>query len=517
MPSEIPRTLQAPLATGGSGTTDLLRDLVEQLDAVVFRFDADGRWTYLSPAWSRRLGWDVAGSLGQLAAKFIERADRDQLFRNWGEMRNGRRCSYAHEVRVSVAGGGYRWMMVNARAQRGPGGELLNVTGTFTDISGLKAGLAELANARAAAETANRSKSEFLSTMSHELRTPLNAVIGLSESLLEFGPPFDPARTQRYLGIIQDSGRQLLAQINDVLDVARLEAGRITVDAESLDLRALCTTVLELAQREIRARRLVIETQFPPEPLLVRGDERLLRQVMQNLVSNAVKFTPEGGRIELTATRLSSGGGAVAIADTGIGIPADKMSLLFKPFSQVDSTLGRRFGGTGLGLLLVDRLVRLHGGQVRVTSTPGKGSTFTIELPSPVANDDDRLLVRSRVVVVENDSYRHTLLGDALRQYGLEVVICEHPDCVGQAVRAGQPSLVLVNLGLLPADDLTWIRKLRDRPGGAEHAIVAMTSLPNPMLEERCRADGADACVAVPGTAAELGPLIRRFAGVALA
>jgi PAS domain S-box-containing protein len=368
----------------GQASAREFRDLVNSLDDVVFRFDEAGRWSYLSPAWERRLGWKIDDCLGRAAVKFVHREERGHVLHHWSSVLAGEFHDYRREVRFLEAGGGFRWMLVSARGLRDDDGALRGVTGTLTDVSAFKAVEAELIAARAAAEVANKAKSEFLSTMSHELRTPLNAVIGLSESLLEIGPPFDPDRTRRYLGLIQQSGRQLLAQINDILDLARIEAGRVQVHGTRFDVRSLCHAVLEAVQRDCAAKGLTVHVDAPGDPVAIWADERLLRQVMQNLVSNAVKFTGPRGRVTLSVERRASGGLGLSVSDTGIGIAPAKIGLLFKPFSQLDSSLSRQFGGTGLGLVLVERIVRLHGGTVTVQSEPGKGSTFTVELPAAV-------------------------------------------------------------------------------------------------------------------------------------
>ncbi len=378
MPASLP---PVEGAAAGRSATDDYQELVDSLDDVVFRFDGDGRWTFLSSAWAKRLGWDAAACLGRAAVKYVHPLDRALVFQNWAEVLSGRAHAYRGDVRFLEAGGGFRWMLVSARGLRDAQGALRGVTGTLTDVSAAKAVEAELIAAHAAAEAANRSKSEFLSTMSHELRTPLNAVIGLTESLLEVGPPFDPDRTTRYLGIIHASGRQLLAQINDILDLARLEAGKTRPNPAAFDLGSMCRSSAEAVRRAAEAKSLAVEVRRTPGPVIVQADERLIRQVLQNLLSNAVKFTPAQGRVTVEVEGRSGGGARFTVRDTGIGIAPEKLHLLFKVFSQVDGSLARQYGGTGIGVALVDRIVRLHGGTVTVESAPGAGSTFTIDLP----------------------------------------------------------------------------------------------------------------------------------------
>jgi signal transduction histidine kinase len=259
------------------------------------------------------------------------------------------------------------------RTFRAPKGEYLNANNTQDDLA--------LIAAKREAETADRAKSEFLSTMSHELRTPLNAVIGLSESLLEDGADGEPERLRKYLEIIHRSGRQLLSQINDVLDLARIEAGQIRLVPAPVDLGAVGAVSAEAHQRVARARGITVSSRRVDRTLRVAADERLLRQALGNLLSNAIKFTPEGGTVAVEVDECPGGMARVTVRDSGIGIPPEKVGLLFRPFLQLDSSLTRKFGGTGLGLSLVDRIVRMHGGRVEVESEVGRGSAFSVMLP----------------------------------------------------------------------------------------------------------------------------------------
>jgi signal transduction histidine kinase len=222
--------------------------------------------------------------------------------------------------------------------------------------------------------------------MSYELRTPLNAVLGLSESLLESGPSLDPDKTRRYLELIHRGGRQLLALINDILDLASLESGQSLPVMTAIHADSLCDAVVVSLGTSARQKELGLRIDAPVN-IVFYGDRGLLMQALHNLIHNAIKFTPSGGDIVLAAC-TRPGGIRISVKDTGVGIPADKFDRLFKPFSQIDASLSRRFPGTGLGLVIVERIARLHRGSVRVESAPGQGSTFILDLPSgsPPAN-----------------------------------------------------------------------------------------------------------------------------------
>jgi PAS domain S-box-containing protein len=364
----------------GSFETSDYQELINNIDDVVFRVSGGGCWELLNPAWEKQLGWGVAACLGRNAARFIDPRDRGEAFRRWRMFLRGEKNTFRGELRILDAAGRSRWMLVSARGLAGEQGQLRGAIGTLADITAAKTVEGELIAARAAAETANKSKSEFLSTMSHELRTPLNAVIGLSESLIEVGPPFEAERTKRYLGIIHQSGRKLLGQINDIIDLARIEAGRTKPNFVSLDLGVVCAGATEVAQRDARLKPVALTLRRPEKPVRVAADEKLIRQLVHNLISNAVKFTPANGSVVVEISALPEGGGRIAVQDTGIGIAAEKLANLFRPFTQGDASLTRHYAGTGLGLALVDRIAQLHGGKVTVQSALGQGSTFTLTL-----------------------------------------------------------------------------------------------------------------------------------------
>jgi len=229
-------------------------------------------------------------------------------------------------------------------------------------------------------EIANRHKSEFLANMSHELRTPLNAVIGFSEVLLErmFGE-VNP-KQEEYLNDILSSGKHLLSLINDILDLSKIEAGRMELESQPFDLPAALDNALTLIRERAARHGLRLEVTVDPGLGEVKGEERKVKQVLLNLLSNAVKFTPEGGKISLSAS-LNDGMAEISVADTGVGIAPEDQEAIFEEFRQVGSDYARKREGTGLGLALARRLVALHGGRLWVESEPGKGSTFTFTLP----------------------------------------------------------------------------------------------------------------------------------------
>jgi PAS domain S-box-containing protein len=273
------------------------------------------------------------------------------------------------------------WISENARAVRDWAGELVCYEGTVEDVSGKFETERNLRIALRQAEIANKMKAAFLAAMSHELKTPLNAVLGFSEIIRDemLGPAGVPAYVE-YAADIHRSGARLLAVINDVLDVSRLEGGLLTIEARRENL-------LDIVERAIRLGRALthdereVETIFPPDMPGLHVDPQRLAQALGNLIANALKFTPVLGTITLEARRQADGGLALIVSDTGIGMAEETIAQALEPFRQLDGSLARRFEGAGLGLSLSKALAELHGGSIAILSKVGEGTRVTLTLP----------------------------------------------------------------------------------------------------------------------------------------
>ncbi|HLO77015.1 MAG TPA: ATP-binding protein, partial [Magnetospirillum sp.] len=276
-------------------------------------------------------------------------------------------------------------------------GRVIYIIPEGREITHIKRAEQELVAAALLAEAANNAKSAFLAAVSHELRTPLNAIIGFSETIIEqvFGP-LSNDRYAEYITMIHAAGSHLRDVIEDVLDVARIEAGEWTLQEDELDLRECLDGAVRMISRKAEARQVALYTDLPADLPRLRADPLRLRQMVLNLLSNAVKFTAPGGRVTLAATNGAEGM-RLAVSDTGIGIRPEDMDHIWKPFFQAEASLSRRFGGTGLGLPIVRHYVEAHGGTIAVDSTPGRGTTFTLNLPA------------ERVIRPADDSARGTM------------------------------------------------------------------------------------------------------------
>jgi signal transduction histidine kinase len=253
---------------------------------------------------------------------------------------------------------------------------------TYLDITERKRFEADLRRAKEEAELASRTKTEFLANMSHELRTPLNAVIGFAEIMQSevFGPLGD-ARYTEYAADIRDSGQHLLNLINDLLDVSKIEFGKVELVEETVDLTSIIDSCMRLMRDRADQAALELTAHTPPNLPYLRADGRRLKQILLNLMSNAVKFTPSGGQVTVRVTMPEEGGIKIAVSDTGIGIAAHDLAKALQPFGQIDSRMTRKYQGTGLGLPLTKSMIEMHGGSLQLDSVVGRGTAAILWLP----------------------------------------------------------------------------------------------------------------------------------------
>jgi PAS domain S-box-containing protein len=289
------------------------------------------------------------------------------------------------------ANGARMWLRWEVRPWHHVDGSIGGIVMFTADITALKELQQQLLDRNAAlqietarAQEANRMKSEFLANMSHELRTPLNGVIGFSSFLASEKPGALNAKQKEYLGDIQNSGRHLLGLINDLLDLAKIEAGKMELSPEPFTLRVAVAEVAGVLSRSAQDKRLRFMTDLALADDAVTLDQQKFKQVLYNLLSNAIKFTPEEGQVSLRLRPLGDAQIELSVADTGIGIKAEDFSRLFVEFEQLESGSTRRYQGTGLGLALAKKIVELHGGTIRVESEFGHGTTFTVVLPRKI-------------------------------------------------------------------------------------------------------------------------------------
>jgi CheY-like chemotaxis protein len=350
--------------------------------------------------------------------------------------------------------------------------------------------------------------------MSHELRTPLNAILGLSESLGEqvAGPLNE--KQQKYLSTINESGHHLLALINDILDLAKIEAGQITLDINKVDVNSVCQASLRMIKQLAQKKNQEVIFEIDENLGLMWADERRLKQMIVNLLSNAVKFTPESSRIGLEVRGDRAANKVmITVWDTGIGIREEDLERLFKPFVQLDSGLAREVTGTGLGLALVAQMARLHGGSVHALSQPGAGSRFIIQLPwEPAMATDMAARLRSTgkfraidpnakrptILLIEDTREVVMMLVDYLEMAGYKLVTAQDGiDGLAQA-KLNHPDLILMDIQMPRMNGFEATEKLRSDPEFKHIPIVALTALAMPNDRQRCLDAGMDEYISKP-------------------
>ena len=378
--------------------------------------------------------------------------------------------------------------------------------------------------ARAEAEAATRAKDEFLATVSHELRSPLNAILTWAHMLR--GGLIDADEARGAVDIIERNARSQRRLIEDLLDVSRIVSGQLRLDRATVELRAVVAALAESARGAAEAKGVGIDVRLPDEPTAVRGDASRLHQVFENLVSNAVKFTPAGGRVTIELARSGSHA-TTTVRDTGIGIAREVLPHVFERFHQADSSTTRRHGGLGLGLAIARDLVEVHGGAIDVTSPgEGRGATFTVTLPldpstrSLPAPAEHRLLrfdgaldlARVRVLVVEDERDARTFLTTLLSRCGADVTPVASVREALADISAQPPDVLISDLAMPDEDGFDLIREVRSMEGGRGTRVpaIAVTALARPEDRARAIAAGYDVHLAKPVEPHEVVAVVAR-------
>ncbi len=364
------------------GAEDSFRHIFERALPGIFQTTPGGNYIRANPALARIYGYDTPSQMleeltdigRQLYVDSNRRSEFVRLMHEKGELTG-------FEAEIYRRDGSIIWISENCREVRSTHGELVYYEGTVEDITERKKVEAELRLARLQAEESSKAKSAFLANMSHELRTPLNAIMGFSELLTQelFGPLGDP-RYREFASDIFRSGKHLLAIIGDILDLAKVEAGQLALDARETDIVGLVHNSVRLVSETARHRDITLDVAVPAGAIRAMVDSTRLRQILLNLLSNAIKFTPEGKTVALSCGREGDWL-YLRVADTGIGMNAEDLGKVMQPFHQVDNSFSRRYEGAGLGLPLTQSLVDLHDATMTMESELGKGTTVTVRLP----------------------------------------------------------------------------------------------------------------------------------------
>ena len=499
-----------------SGSLRAGRDAQAQLDLVlrsiseaVVSVNPDGLVSSFNQAAERLWGWRAPEVVGRhvgvlLAGGWTERHERAHQRAIAGET-EPRTMEF-----TCVRKNGEPFIVEGLRTRMELQDEVV-LTGFWRDVTEREAGAAALIEAKDIAEAANRAKSYFLAAMSHEIRTPLNGVLGMAAAL-ETTPLSDLQR--RMIGVINESGHTLMTLLSDILDLSKIESGRMEFESTPFDFGAAVQAVGSLFEETAKAKNIELKIEVAATARTAfLGDPTRIRQVLQNLISNATKFTKEGSvTVRVDAVPAVDGGREVRVEviDTGVGIAEEARSRLFSKFMQADSSTSRKFGGTGLGLAICRELISAMGGAIGVDSEEGKGSRFWFNLPlalaaevehqAPVVEVEEEAPERPlRILAAEDNATNQFVLKAILGQKGLEATFVENGRLALEAVQGSDFDIVLMDLHMPEMDGLTATQAIR-RLGGVKGSIpvVAVTAEAMPEQVRKCLAAGMDAHVAKP-------------------
>jgi two-component system CheB/CheR fusion protein len=454
----------------------------------------EGRYLYVSPSCERVSGYKPAEFLADpdLLLRLVHSEDRP-LFEERMRVLTADRSCVEFEFRIVHRDGTVRWLAQACQPVFSEQGEYLGMRGSNREVTDRR-------RAEEALKEADRRKSEFLVVLAHELRNPL-AAIRNAVDLFKVSSPADPDLEWGF-GAIDRQSRLLAGLVDDLLDVARIGEGKIVLRREPLDVRDVVARAVEVVRPLVDEKRQALTISLPPSSLPADADPVRLQQVLANLLNNAAKYTDEAGRITLTGT-LEGGDVVVRVGDTGVGIPAEALQTIFGLFAQIDPAHDRARGGLGIGLMLVRRLVELHGGQVFAASEgPGRGSEFTVRLPALAesAAQKPRMTAGlprvarqgSRVLVIDDDDDNASGLARLLKRLGHDVRVARDGKSAIEVARAQRPEVVLLDIGLPGMDGYEVIKRLRAEECCKDTLIIALSGYGQPEDLRRSREAGFD-------------------------
>jgi two-component system sensor histidine kinase/response regulator len=498
---------------GRSSTDEMYRSIFENAIEGIFQTTRNGQYLNVNPALARMYGYDTKEELIRGLTRidnqlYVDPTRRDDFI---NQMRHGVVRSFESEIYRKD--GSKIWISENARAVCDAEGNLLYYEGMVEDITERKRLETELKSAMHAAEAANRMKSEFLANMSHEIRTPMNGVMGMIDLLLMSS--LTPEQ-RGFANTVRVSGESLLIVINDILDFSKIEAGKLDLEVIDFDLREAIDNVMDLLAAQAHSKGLELAAYIPPDvPTNLRGDPGRVRQIVNNLVGNAVKFTSQG-EVVVKVSRVSGNDKQVMlrfeVRDTGIGIELDAQKRLFEAFSQADSSTTRRYGGTGLGLAISKRLVELMQGEIGVHSVPGQGSTFwfvaQFEVPQATIKPVTKDMRGLHVLIVDDNATNREILTHYCHLWKLRSECAASGEEALRLLRFAANDdpfeLAILDMQMPKMDGLMLARTIKEDPLTRAVQLVMLTSLGNHLDSGDLKEAGIEACVLKPVQQARL-------------
>lgn len=489
-----------------------LRDMAENVPGVIFRCYCDSPekygFLYISPRSDELFGFEASEAL---EAGYIPNlpAEEQQVF--WPTLIEAalQNKEWSLEGRIELPSHATRWWKGLAKPKKDKNGRVI-FNGVLIDISERKVFEAQLSDAKIAAEEANRAKSDFLANMSHEIRTPLNGVLGMAAIL--GSTPLTAEQTDCVL-TIQSSSELLLSVINDVLDLSKIEAGRLELESHPFHFFEAIKSLVELLRPKALEKNLTFIFEYGSDlPHSFLGDEGRIKQILLNLLSNAIKFTHEGSIMLTVAGVLKEGqiwSLKMQVKDTGIGIPKDKQALMFQPFRQAHSYTTRKYGGTGLGLSICHKLAELMHGKIYFTSEAEKGSTFTVELQMTAVYIPEKrrttdslsplpITTPLRILLAEDNPVNQKVAGKILEKLGYQVDIVNNGQEALNAALESSYDLILMDIQMPIMDGLEATRQIKTQKTAPHPRIIALTAHALNEQVAECRAAGMDGHLAKP-------------------
>ena len=493
------------------------RLLADNATDVILTCTPDGEITYASPSVKRVFGYEPEDLIARRALDLVHPDDRERVFDNAVELIKSRKAREPRPIqyRVIRKTGEVIWIGANpSLVVDADTGRVAAICDFSRDITAQKVMEDELRRKQAQAEAAAVAGAEFLANMSHEIRTPLTGVIGFA-GLLEKVEDLPP-KAAKFVSRIVVSSEALLSVVNDILDFSKIEAGQVRLDPHPFDPAAFIAETVELVATQAQDKNLTLDYDIRGQlPEAVMADSSRVRQVLLNLLTNAVKFTAKGG-ISVGISYLAGNGGSlrISVTDTGVGIPPDRAHRLFERFSQADGSISRRFGGTGLGLAICRSLVEIMGGAIGVESKPGAGSTFwftiaaaAAELPRPVPHVEETNagMAKARILVVDDVPANRELVRAMLSRFGHDIREAASGRKAIEAARRATYDLILMDLQMPGMDGLTATRVIRETCdlNGAT-PILALSADVMPSHLAACLDAGMNGHIAKPITQADL-------------
>ncbi|HEX9691934.1 MAG TPA: response regulator [Gemmatimonadales bacterium] len=494
------------------------RELVESASDLVWQMDLEGRWTYLNAACLRIYGMSAEGMIGRRLTELVapERVDEDLAA--FQKVFDGGELTDYETVHRSVDKEPHT-LSFNARPNRDASGVVIGAHGTARDVTERAAARDALIAAQQAAERAVQAKSSFLANMSHEIRTPMNGILGMTELLMDTELT---GEQQRSAELIRISAESLLKIINDILDFSKIDTDYFSLEVLPFDVVGLVDSIVRLLAIRAFDRGIELAYDVQPEtPRMLRGDPSRLRQVLTNLIGNAIKFTQEG-EVVVSVTPVQQDEESALlrfdVRDTGIGIPADKLDHIFEEFSQVDASTTRKYGGTGLGLSISQKLVRLMGGEVNVESALGVGSTFSFTArfaleadtsDSQVPLAERASLVGARGLVVDDNPSNRRIVREMLSGVGVMVHEAADADSAKELLNLGLSTgrpyeLAIIDAWMPGRDGFELAGNLRKDPSFKKTKLMMLTSAGQRGDGQRCRELGIHAYLTKPVSRFEL-------------